>query len=274
MPRPRSSLARPGRVTDTTQPRRAARRAALVDLRVRRHVEELQHARDRRGVEAAQRLDRGLADLAEKRPADVDRDDALLDLRDRARARIGRPDERTRGAERGAGAEPGGQRANHPALERGTFSNVHVGGVLAGAGRDQVVGVPLGAQEAEDGGQRREPDGPFAQAGDVEPVLVELETGRQQVRNRLVEAGDEDTADSRFTHDRPASGTFQRGTGHLRSDPRRRPRAAARRRRQGAADRRRRAHHRSTARRPRRGGRRHPDCRQRSRSGTPGWVCA
>ena len=51
----------------------AARRAALADLAVGAESEELQHAHDRRGVEAAQRRRRRLAHLAEQRAAQIDR---------------------------------------------------------------------------------------------------------------------------------------------------------------------------------------------------------
>ena len=72
-----AATARPARarrqVTETTQPRRAPEARHSLTRASAEHVEQLQHAGDRGGVEAAQRLDRGLAHLAEERPAKIDR---------------------------------------------------------------------------------------------------------------------------------------------------------------------------------------------------------
>jgi hypothetical protein len=78
--------------------------------------------------------------------------------------------------------------------------NTRRNGVLAGARRDDAVGVALLPQEAEDGVQRREADRPLAQPFGVQPVLVEPEPRRQDVRDALMKAGDEHSADAGLSH--------------------------------------------------------------------------
>ena len=73
--------------------------------------------------------------------------------------------------------------------------------------------MPLGAEKAEHRGQRRQADRAFAQPGDVQPVLVELEPRRQQIGDRLMQARDEHAADSGFTHDFAAWYTSSVGLG-------------------------------------------------------------
>ena len=76
MPRPRGRSRGPARVTESTQPRRApdARHSFTRASAVTSN--SWSTPRDRGRVEAAERLDRGFAHLAEERPAEVDGDDA------------------------------------------------------------------------------------------------------------------------------------------------------------------------------------------------------
>ena len=75
-----------------------------------------------------------------------------------------------------------------------------VGGILAGASRNQRVGVALLPQEAEDRIERRQADRPLAQPFGVQPVLIEDQPGRKDIRDALVKAGDEHAADAGFSH--------------------------------------------------------------------------
>jgi hypothetical protein len=55
-------------------------------------------------------------------------------------------------------------------------------------------------QEAEDGGEGREADAAVAESRRVEPGLVELQAGRQQVRDALVQARHEESSDPGLNH--------------------------------------------------------------------------
>ena len=72
--------------------------------------------------------------------------------------------------------------------------------VVARPRRDEGVPVALLAQEAQDGVQGCQADRAVAQAFGVQPILVETETGGQNVGNSLVEARDEDPTDTGFAH--------------------------------------------------------------------------
>ena len=233
--------------------------------------EVLQHARDRRRIEPAQRQRRRLAHLAEQRAAQVDRGGAATQP---ARSRASRDRSRVTSARAIRSARAGPQRARQRRMIRrssgGMPVTVQSRRVLAGARGDLIVRLSFAAQEAQDRGQRRQPDRAFAQPGGAQPVLVELEPVRQQIGDRLVQAGDEHPADSRLTHrarPKPLCRARSRRTTRGRSDivrsddgtqRRSRPpilaggtRATVRRRKQEHAARRRRPHHRSSARRAR-----------------------
>ena len=70
------------------------------------------------------------------------------------------------------------------------------GGMLAGARGDQVIGLAFKTKKAEDRSQRRQTDSALAQPPRVQPGFVELESGRQQVRDSLMQTGHEQA-----THD-------------------------------------------------------------------------
>ena len=106
-------------------------------------------------------------------------------------------------AARNAPARPqhGRQRADHTSLQRRHAADRPVRRVLAGALHCPIVCLAFETQETEHCRQRRQADRPLAQAGNGEPVLVELETIRQHVGDRLVKARHEHAADSRvITH--------------------------------------------------------------------------
>ena len=162
----------------------------------------MEHARDRRGVEAAQRMNGRFPHLAEQRAAKIDRGLVLLHADDGTRAGIGGAHQASRRPQRRAGAPAQGQRPEDPALERGDVGDRPIGRVLACASDDLRVDFPFSAQEAEDGEQRRQADGADAEAAAAQPVLVELETIGQQLGDRLVQAGHQHASDARLTHAR------------------------------------------------------------------------
>ena len=105
-------------------------------------------------------------------------------------------------AERGARAHAGRQAPDVPAAKRGHIGERPVGGVAAGARDDLIVGGRFFAmQKAEDGAERREADAPIAHAGRAQPVFVELEPVWGYVGDALMQARDEQAADSGVNHD-------------------------------------------------------------------------
>ena len=174
--------------------------AALDDLRIGRQGEKLHEARDGCRVEPAQRVGRQFANFTEQRTAKVQRAGALAELRNQPRAGIGGPHQLPGNAKRGARPEGRRQHQDHLAFEGRQASDRPLGGVLTRPRRNSGVRVPFRAQETEHGRQRRQPDRAFPQAGNVQPVLVELETGGQQVGDGLVEACDENASDAGFAH--------------------------------------------------------------------------
>ena len=117
----------------------------------------------------------------------------------------------------------------------------------------RLYASPFEAEKADHGGERRQPDRALAQAGSIQPVLVELEPVGQHFGDRLVQARDEHAADSRLS---ASSFTLRARTPHPASsdivaecrtqrlarggDPDRRPRVAgwAARAKPGSDDRR------------------------------------
>lgn len=69
-----------------------------------------------------------------------------------------------------------------------------------GAFDDPIVRLALLAQEAQDGEHRRHADGSGPQPVAREPVIVEVGARRQLLGDGLVEAGHNDTSDSRVRH--------------------------------------------------------------------------
>ena len=77
-----------------------------------------------------------------------------------------------------------------------------VGGVAAGARDNLIVGRRLFAmQETEHGAERRKADAPVAHAGRAQPVFIELEPVWGYVGDALMQARDEQAADSGVNHD-------------------------------------------------------------------------
>ena len=56
-------------------------------------------------------------------------------------------------------------------------------------------------EKTEDGAKRRQADAPVAHAGGAQPVFVELEPVRRDVGDALMQARDEQAADSGVNHD-------------------------------------------------------------------------
>ena len=77
-----------------------------------------------------------------------------------------------------------------------------LGRVLPGPRRDQPVRLPFLPQEAEHGGQRRQADLAVAQPGRIQPRLVELEPGGEQIGDALVQARNEETSHAGLNHGR------------------------------------------------------------------------
>ena len=72
--------------------------------------------------------------------------------------------------------------------------------VFAGSRRDQVVRLAFQAEKTEDRRQWGEPDAPLAQPTGVQPGFVELQTGRQEVGDTLMKAGDEQPSYCSIAH--------------------------------------------------------------------------
>ena len=75
-----------------------------------------------------------------------------------------------------------------------------LGRVLARPCGDELIGIAFLSQKTEHRVERRQADRPFAQALCVQPVLVETETRRQNVRDGLMQTGDEHATDAGFSH--------------------------------------------------------------------------
>ena len=63
-----------------------------------------------------------------------------------------------------------------------------------------MIRLALQPEETEDGGQRRKADAALAQPNGVQPGFVELETRWQQVRDSLMQAGDEQASHDSVIH--------------------------------------------------------------------------
>ena len=77
---------------------------------------------------------------------------------------------------------------------------VHSAGVLARARRDHLIRIAFLPEEAEHRVERRKPDGALAKPFRVQPVFVEAQPRRENVRDPLMEAGDEHATDAGFAH--------------------------------------------------------------------------
>ena len=105
-------------------------------------------------------------------------------------------------AERGARAHVRRQPPDVPTAKRRQVLERPIGGVASGTGDDLLVGrrfFPM--EEAENRPQRRETDAAIAHSGGAQPVLVKLEPDRRNVGNTLMQARDEQSADSGVNHD-------------------------------------------------------------------------
>ena len=103
-----------------------------------------------------------------------------------------------------------GADADHGTLEGGQIGQRPFGCVFAGTAGDLAVGAFL-AQKAEDRRQRRQSDATVPQTRGIQPGFVELEPGRQDVGNALMQACDEKTADSCVTHTLAGLGRTRHG---------------------------------------------------------------
>src|SRR5262249_33245700 len=72
--------------------------------------------------------------------------------------------------------------------------------VFASPRGDDLIDVAFLPQEAQDRMQRREADRALAQPLGVQPVLVKIEARREDVRDCLVQAGDEDATYAGSAH--------------------------------------------------------------------------
>ena len=64
----------------------------------------------------------------------------------------------------------------------------------------EMIRRPFEAKKAQHGCQRRQPDSPLPEPGGVQPGFVELQPHRQQVRDALMQARDEESAYGRVGH--------------------------------------------------------------------------
>ena len=119
---------------------------------------------------------------------------------DGATAPVGVPDHLARDAHGKPRAEPLRRRPDDGPLRWRQVGYGPLGRVFSGPRRDLVIGLPLLAEEAENGGQGRQADSPVAEPGGVQPGLVEFQPGRQQVRDPLVKARHEQSSDTRLNH--------------------------------------------------------------------------
>jgi len=133
----------------------------------------------------------------------VNFDEALADAPHAPGSGVDGPRDGRGDAQGGAKPHRPGQPADDP-TSRGRYRRDRpLGGQGAGTGDDPFIGrTLLGAEEAEDGTERRASDAAAAQPFGVEPVLVELEPLWQLIGQRLVQAGGEQTPRMLLCHDR------------------------------------------------------------------------
>ena len=75
-----------------------------------------------------------------------------------------------------------------------------LGGVFAGARRNPPVRLAFLPEKTQHGIKWRKANGAVAEPLGVQPALVEAQPRRQDVRNALMEARNEDATDARVTH--------------------------------------------------------------------------
>ena len=180
--------------------------ARVADALARMHphfaadADQREQMRERRRVEHAQRPVERLAHGAEDRAAQRQRALPPPQLRHGAAAAITPPDDLLRELHRHARAHHHRQRANERALDRREIVERPLRRVFAGPRRDERVRLPFLPEKTQHRRKRREPDLAVAHAGRVQPVLVELEARRHEVRDPLMEARDQHAPDSRSIH--------------------------------------------------------------------------
>src|ERR1035437_669282 len=174
--------------------------AARDDVGLRAEAKEREQPRERRSVEAAERVLHRRADAAEDRRADIDARRPFSQPYDRAAAPIAAAHQAPRHPEEHPRAHPHRHRFDASALQRRHRRHRPFGGVFARARRDDLVRVTFLPEESEHGVQRRQSDGAFAQPLGVQPVLIKPQAGWENVGDALMEAGDEDATDAGFAH--------------------------------------------------------------------------
>ena len=163
-------------------------------------ADQREQMRQRRRIEDAQRPVERLAHRAEDGAPQREGPLAAPKLRDRAAALIAAPYDLLGEAHRHARAQHHRQRSNDRSFDGREVVERPLRGIFTGTLRDQRVRLTFLTEKAQHRRHRRKTDPAVAHAGRVQPVLVELEPRRHEVRNPLMETRHQHPPDSRSIH--------------------------------------------------------------------------